>query len=598
MASDVTSAGRLLGEADDAPLPLSVSLLVGDHAIAQYTDPSFRAEWTALRAACPWGTVFQGPPFVTAWWRVYAPDFAPWLVLGRDEGGRLCGLLQLARDVRSGRLHHVGTHHAEYQTWLAHPERSDAFITAALHRLADAVGPLSLRFHFLAPRTPLDWIPQFEGHVAPRCFVGRHARGVVALQRDDATGQSLRKRSNRSKLRRLAKLGEVKLLDIHDVETLERWLPTIVAHCDARQGAVHGTLPFLDDPRKADFYRECVRTPGLMHATVLVANDDLLAAHLGPVDGDRVLLGLIAHAPEHGVHSPGKLLLHLLSERLAETGFREFDLTPGGHYKERFATSLDVVESLEVQFSSRLATWRALRRQTGAVVRKVVGNARAEPRQLRRRLSGGLPHAMLMLDGTDDHADLLARCAEIIERARAAGVTVRVNETAALLQVDGAFVGRTERLALLREAVARLERGALVAVAQRSGVIVSLAWADALSRHRSAAVHRAVRPSVEPSPLEHHAGHGSSAHARAFTIELERRRLAPSRDALAEAAALATLLLHVMTLEDGTVPIVVQLSADGATGHPDLGLTPLPTRVAHQCAIAMHALGEDTSSPS
>ena len=70
-----------------------------------------------------------------------------------------------------------------------------------------------------------------------------------------------------------------------------------------------------------------------------------------------MLLGILAHSPFFAKHSPGKLHVLLLCTELAQEGITTFDLTPGGEYKDRFATRFDEASTLTVVFS-RAGAWR------------------------------------------------------------------------------------------------------------------------------------------------------------------------------------------------------------------------------------------------
>src|SRR5437588_3907735 len=69
----------------------------GQSACDLLADPAFTASWQALYEQCPWATPFQCPAFVTAWYQIYARQFAPLIVRGRAADGSLAGLFTLDR---------------------------------------------------------------------------------------------------------------------------------------------------------------------------------------------------------------------------------------------------------------------------------------------------------------------------------------------------------------------------------------------------------------------------------------------------------------------------------------------------------------------
>jgi CelD/BcsL family acetyltransferase involved in cellulose biosynthesis/RimJ/RimL family protein N-acetyltransferase len=337
-----------------------VRIYQGSAADERLRDAGFRREWAALYEACPWATCFQAEPFVTTWYRAYAERFSPVVVAGED-GGRLSGLFTLARDKRTGAIHAAGTHHAEYHVWLAPPGDGGQFIGAALAALADAFPRGRLQLLFAPPRTPLDWTAQWAG----RAFVRAMPRPMMVTQPADAVRESLRKKSNKSRLNRMEKAGAVTLDRITDAAEFRAALDEIAELCDFRQGGANGVRPFHDDPAKAPFYAAMMEQPGLLHATVLRVGGQIAAAHIGQANRGEVVLGIVTHSPFFAQYSAGKLLLLLLGLLLEEEGFRALDLTPGGEFKDRFASAYDEAHTVEIFLSGGAA--RAYRMERAAV---------------------------------------------------------------------------------------------------------------------------------------------------------------------------------------------------------------------------------------
>jgi Acetyltransferase (GNAT) domain len=135
----------------------------------------------------------------------------------------------------------------------------------------------------------------------------------------------------------------------------------IATQCDLRQGAIHDSLPFQDDPLKKLFYKALLEKADLLHFTVLKVGSSVLSAHLGLIDKHkhRVQVDVFSHSVSHARHSPGMLHILMLGLRLLKDGIAVLDLTPpGGDYKERFASTHDEVFILTM-YGSRKQLWSA-----------------------------------------------------------------------------------------------------------------------------------------------------------------------------------------------------------------------------------------------
>jgi CelD/BcsL family acetyltransferase involved in cellulose biosynthesis len=301
--------------------------------------------WDALARSCPWTTPFQRPTFSRAWYSTYTHAL-PVLAFRMGDSGDLSAMFPLAL-FGNGRLSVAGAEQAEYQGWIAE-SGEDEFIGQALDGLASRTPAARLVLRFLPPGIPRDALDRH-----PRWGRRQLSRTVArGLMRTDPanTAKALKKSGNRSKMNRLRQLGPVRLDRVTHRTDLERVIDEVAAYCDVRQCAVNGVMPFHDDPLKREFCLRLLEEPGLLHATVLHVGDHLAAAHLGVASARDVALGVIAYSPFLAAHSPGKLLMLLLSERMSSEGFEYLDLTPEGSYKDRFATHSDDVEIREIFF--------------------------------------------------------------------------------------------------------------------------------------------------------------------------------------------------------------------------------------------------------
>jgi CelD/BcsL family acetyltransferase involved in cellulose biosynthesis/GNAT superfamily N-acetyltransferase len=316
-----------------------------EEAVRLLDSPEFLARWRALWSECSWSTALQTPEFACTWYRVYDDRYSPLLLVRYNAAGQLDGLFLLAVERTTNQLTFAGGHQSEYNVWLSLPG-DNSFITGALQELA-SLGFASLTFRYLPPEVPLDWLESSSWKQQSEVSAVR--RPLLTVSNPEAMTESLTKKKNRRRMEKLLDGQPGEFLELKTPEELDRYYDEIIDFCDFRQGAVHGSCPFRDDPHKRIFYRELMKQPGLMHVTVFKSGDRLFAAHLGTRSKDEVMLGVVAHSPFLSEHSPGKLLVVQLGLMLYEQGFSKLDLTPGGDaYKEDRATEYDEAHLLTV----------------------------------------------------------------------------------------------------------------------------------------------------------------------------------------------------------------------------------------------------------
>ena len=343
----------------------------------------FARAWDRLHAACPWSTSFQSRAFARAWFESYADEVAPLFLLA-GEGSGLQGLLALGRDRGTGDLLNLGGHQAEYHCWLSDPASGAAFIVQALERLRRACPGASLRFRYLPPGAPLAWLdahPQLarlaEARPVPRPLLDLDEEAVLAAK--------LRKKGNRSRLNRLRDAcgGELAGETIADPAALAEVMGDIANAYDCRQGEANGVRPFADDPRKSGFYLALLRH-GLLHAFLLRAGGRYVGAVLSVRDADLLSVGVFSHAADLAHLSPGKFVMLLLARDAARAGCRTIDLTPGGAWKDRFASRFDTVTDLTFRFCPRQAARVRRRRRLEAAAKSMLGSIGVTPQRARR----------------------------------------------------------------------------------------------------------------------------------------------------------------------------------------------------------------------
>jgi CelD/BcsL family acetyltransferase involved in cellulose biosynthesis len=363
-----------------------VRIIQGDEAVWFLRAAHFRGLWQELYRRCPWATVFQSPAYLGTWYDVTQFVFDPVLAVGSSSCGRLTGLLSLAVKRSSGALEAAGKPYAEYVVWLALPEASHTFILATLDSLRNVFPKDRLDFRYLPPNTPLDWL-QRSRKWSRLSELKPTPRPLMAIGDGSTIRESLCKKSNRSRFKRLERLGKLEFQRVRTFAEIESDFDDIMNYCDVRQGAVNNRLPFRGDPCKKPLFSALFVFPELLHATVWRLNGKVISAHLGFRNGEQVSLGLIAHSPFLAEHSPGKLHVLLLGLLLAEERIHALDLTPEGAYKERFATHCDEVHRLTVFFSRTRLIRKRIAELALRVLKRILGAMSVSPQRVREILA-------------------------------------------------------------------------------------------------------------------------------------------------------------------------------------------------------------------
>lgn len=476
--------------------PISVETIEGAAAATLLADPQFQRAWDALYAACPWRTVYQQRAFAEAWFPLYGAEYVPVVTVAYEPDGRLAGLLVLAATKDRRRLHVAGAHQCEYQTWLALPDCGNAFIASALDSLRATFPAARLSFTYLAPGTPTAWCEAKGAGAVAQGHAARWASHVVVepiarALRDltgDANDASMRKKGNKSRLRQLARQGEVSFDHVTDPAEFRALLREFITVHEFRQGAVNGVFPFLDDPRKAEFHERLFAIPGFLHVTVLRAGGRLVAANLGIVDGESIAMGPHTFSPLFAKQSPGKLLMLLLADLAAAQGFQTLDMTPGPGWKERFATRADTCVTLHVFLRSRDRFALLAARRRDAVAKRIALAVGTTPDAVRAKIArarglglrGVVKSAVARVRGVPrfvrNQVTLdLYRMDPAAARAVECERVFKVNDLDDLLAFRPAEDWQT-RQAFLSSAMDRIARGDRVYTRVEDGVLAAWGW--------------------------------------------------------------------------------------------------------------------------
>jgi CelD/BcsL family acetyltransferase involved in cellulose biosynthesis len=388
---------------------MKIELLTNKAANKLTEDAGFREKWKKLYDKCPWGSVFQSADFVVTWYETYIHRFSPVIVAGINGDDELVGLFTLATDTESGELVPAGGVQAEYQAWLAEPQDANAFIEAALEKLCEVFPDRSLTLLFMPPNAPVEWA-MAGGRWGGHCHVRKLSRGLMEIGDGSSFKDTLRKKKQ-SKINRLKRLGDLRLERIHDPDELGAVFDEMARYQTLRLKAVYNLPDVPNDPLKKAFHMNLMRLPRMLHATALRVGDRLISAQIHFYNREQVLLWLITHSPFYARYSPGELHTLMIGAELAKEDIPVFDLTPGGNYKDRYATNYDEVYVIIVFFNRARRIQYKLKRRLAEAAKSAIRVFDITPEQTRRVFSTflDLRQKWLRLKPADILSDCLRR---------------------------------------------------------------------------------------------------------------------------------------------------------------------------------------------
>lgn len=469
----------------------SIELITGSAVIDLLLDPWFQKSWDTLFESCPWATVFQSRPFITACYQVYREHHLP-IIVKAVEGGQLKGLLPMvllntkASDShgtgKGGRITGPGHYEAEFQTWLAAPSDGNAFIKKALAELMKQFPAHPITFRFLPAGTPLDWIK--EDKTWRKCSIVQ-SFDLPVINFNGTDPEKIFKRKHfKNKLNRLKRIGEVHFETIRDLNSFEISLDKMALMYDFRQSAMFNKYPFNDDPEKKAFLLELFRL-NLLHITVLKVNEETVAAVVavkGKNDGIH-LAGINCHSPFRArSYSPGFLHFILLAKQLSEEQVQYFDLSPGyDAYKDELANEHHEVKELVITNRLKYHTKRKIKNWIHA---RLVA-ARIRPMTVELNLKRYLYHVRHF-----STRSLMKRLVKSLDKKRTkkmyfiqtnaleSGVQIPLhkNNLYDLMEIEPGKGTGTTRWEFLSDAMYRLENGQSAFTFMENGRLLCCAW--------------------------------------------------------------------------------------------------------------------------
>jgi Acetyltransferase (GNAT) domain len=203
--------------------------------------------------------------------------------------------------------------------------------------------------------------------------------------------ESLRKR-NQNKINRLKRTGQLRFDQIESPEEFQEIIDEILCYQNFRLRAAYNITYLDNDPLKKTFLTNLMRLPGMLNVTVLRVGDKLVSGQVHMHNRDQVLLGLITHSPFYSRFSPGTLHLLMLGVELAKKGVPIFDLTPGGEYKDRYATDHDQAYILKIFFNRAHCFRYKLERKISESIKSLALSVNILPARARDAQSTFLDH--------------------------------------------------------------------------------------------------------------------------------------------------------------------------------------------------------------
>lgn len=333
------------------------------------------SQWDALLAADPVGTLFQGRIWTTAWYRSYADQFEPFLVVVQ-QSGTLVGIVPLAVERTTRRLAFAGDNMADYRDVLATEDARQETLQALMVAYSGGQFPNVLRVGSTMPESPTQHMaPELARAAGLRVIVRAHAGWRWWSERSTPGDEPWRKKSVRYPINYFRRLGEVRADWIRTRDEWDTFKHEFYLQHSLRQ--IFGGRPVsFNDPRKRAMC-DALFDAGIAHVTALRVGNELAAGHFGCV-WDRVLYwGAPSFDIRYKQYSPGLVLVAMTMQQSKEWGLRGFDLTIGeGDLKERFSNEQVVLPMVELYPSRRSHGLAAARDAARKGLRRLTGEER------------------------------------------------------------------------------------------------------------------------------------------------------------------------------------------------------------------------------
>jgi CelD/BcsL family acetyltransferase involved in cellulose biosynthesis/GNAT superfamily N-acetyltransferase len=376
-------------------------------------------EWRSLAAADPRASLFQAPGWCLAWYQAYHATYRPFVILVRD-GETLVGIVPMAVHVATGQFDFASGSSADYRDIVAMPAYREAVVAALVDSYVEERFPNVLSVGWIDPASDTPAL------LASVCAT----RGLRTVTRTHACWRWFPPAPDKSKGQRglnwYKRQGSVRLTVVSDLESWSAFKDEFYRQHSLRQLQAGRERPF-DDPVRRSFYDALFGSDDVQtQVTGFYSNDRLVAAHVGVVWRDVLLLGAPAIRIEDEQRSPSLVLFSWIIENAQALGLRGFDLTIGDtDFKRRMGNHRVDLTVVEVHRSAAtFAADRARRILTGSAKRLVT------------RLAGDDAWKGRVMPAVD-------RAAVMVQRIRERGLarTIKLSLAAAVASIHERRVG-------------------------------------------------------------------------------------------------------------------------------------------------------------
>jgi CelD/BcsL family acetyltransferase involved in cellulose biosynthesis len=330
------------------------AIAIGVHESLEGIQP----EWDLLakRTGAP---PFLRPGWIEAWWRAFGAGRL--LALTASEDGAITGVLPIVR--RRGRVGSPTNWHT--------PIFGGVYANAeTAGEIAEGVAGLTaahVRLRFLDSRDPLVGAIRTTAQRSNLPVLQRTIQSSPYVP-IEGTWEEFRARLSKNRLRstarrerRLAELGEVRLVVEDGSERLDELLEEGFA-LEATGWKAAGGTAILSDPRTRAFYHEVCRwaaAAGLLRLVFLRLDGRAIAFNLCLEDSLAHYALKPGHSPEMARYGPGALLIYRMIERSFSLGLESHELLGASDEFKRSFAGDHLHTQVELQVFSKALRGRA-----------------------------------------------------------------------------------------------------------------------------------------------------------------------------------------------------------------------------------------------
>ena len=335
------------------------------------------------------------------------------------DGEKMTGLITLTKN--NGMITAAGLDLAEYQAWISLPNLSDEFLQNALHAINEAFPNQTLYLKYLTAKVPLNLFLN-ESPFNSQTFLRHYAHPLMETNVEVLEAE-LKKKNKKEKINRLKRLGKLEFFEVKEMNHFRALIDEMSLQSDFRKGAFYNKTFFHDEPERKTFLLKIFEL-GLLHVSGLSVDGKLIASNAGVVGPDVVhLQGINSHSPFYSKYSPGILQFLMLGIALKKSGFKYFDLTPGGANGYKSALATETTLAYEFWFTSpfkarkkktfeKIKNWLKPRLEDKKLLDVDLSNLNMAEMKLRHKLKFALKR--LKPQGKQEYAQFLESEADVI----------------------------------------------------------------------------------------------------------------------------------------------------------------------------------------